>query len=169
MSNLQAAVRAFAQEASAPASICTSVNRLLCRNMAPGRFATFCYARVDVGNGCITYSNAGHNPPLLVRADGTVEKLSGGGMVLGVFSDITYEQADFRLAPQDRLVFYTDGITEARDAAGEEYGDERLAAVAVESRALDAGRLKDVLLQDVTRFTDGKFDDDATLIVVGLP
>jgi sigma-B regulation protein RsbU (phosphoserine phosphatase) len=169
MSNLQAAVRAFAQETVAPSSICNSVNRLLCRNMAPGRFATFCFARIDVAGRRITYSNAGHNPPLLVRANGGVEPLSGGGMVLGVFPENAYEQVDLPLEPCDRLVFYTDGITEARDAAGEEYGDERLAAAALEHRALDADRMKDALLEDVTRFNNGTFDDDATLIVVGLP
>jgi sigma-B regulation protein RsbU (phosphoserine phosphatase) len=169
MSNLQAAVRAFAQESTSPSSICNSVNRLLCRNMAPGRFATFCYAKVDVQTARLTYSNAGHNPPLLVRADGSVEKMSGGGMVLGVFPDVVYEQTELPLQPHDRLVFYTDGITEARDAAGEEYGDDRLAETAAHVRALDADQMKDALLQDVTRFTDGKFEDDATLIVVGMP
>jgi phosphoserine phosphatase RsbU/P len=169
MSNLQAAVRAFAQEATSPSSICTSVNRLLCRNMAPGRFATFCYARIDVASGRITYSNAGHNPPLLVRENGTVEKLSGGGMVLGVFPDIAYEQVELRLEPHDRLIFYTDGISEVLDSDGEEYGDDRLAEAAARSRALDASSLKDALLDDVTRFADGKFQDDATLIVAGIP
>jgi len=169
MSNLQAAVRAFAQESTSPSSICTSVNRLLCRNMAPGRFATFCYARIDVGNGRIRYSNAGHNPPLLVRANGDVEKLSGGGMVLGVFPDIAYEQVELRLQPKDRLIFYTDGISEALDSNGEEYGDDRLAEAAARARSLDATSLKDALLNEVTEFADGKFQDDATLIVAGLP
>ena len=76
MSNLQAAVRAFAQEAAAPGSVAASVNRLLCRNMASGRFVTFCYARIDVAAGKLTYANAGHNPPLLVRANGTIDKLA---------------------------------------------------------------------------------------------
>jgi sigma-B regulation protein RsbU (phosphoserine phosphatase) len=168
MSNLQAAVRAFAQESVPPASICSSVNRLLCRNMAAGRFATFCFARVDVPGRRLVYSNAGHNPPLLVRADGSVERMSGGGMVLGVFPDNTYEQMELPLQSRDRLVFYTDGITEARDAKGEEYGDEQLEAAAVQARALDATALKDHLLENVTRFTDGKFEDDATLIVVAI-
>ncbi len=168
MSNLQAAVRAFAQESVPPASICSSVNRLLCRNMAAGRFATFCFARVDVPGRRLIYSNAGHNPPLLVRANGSVERMSGGGMVLGVFPDNTYEQMELPLQSRDRLVFYTDGITEARDSKGEEYGDEQLEALAVQARELDATALKDRLLEDVTRFTDGKFDDDATLIVVAI-
>lgn len=168
MSNLQAAVRAFAQEGAAPASVCASVNRLLCRNMASGRFATFCYARIDSDSRQVVYSNAGHNPPLLVRGDGTTATLGQGGMVLGIFPDNVYEQATLAVAPGDRLVFYTDGITEGRNPEGEEYGEERLVAAAVASRAQPVEAMKDALMGDVRGFTDGKFDDDATLIVVGL-
>ena len=168
MSNLQAAVRAFAQEAASPASVCGNVNRLLCRNMASGRFATFCYARIDREARRIVYSNAGHNPPLLVRADGSTALLSEGGMVLGVFPDNIYHQAEVKVAAGDRLVLYTDGITESRDAAGEEYGEDRLEDVAVRGRAETIEAMKDRLLDDVNGFTGGKFDDDATLIVVGI-
>jgi sigma-B regulation protein RsbU (phosphoserine phosphatase) len=169
MSNLQAAVRAFAQDGISPSTICQSVNQLLCRNMAPGRFATFCYARLDVARSFLSYSNAGHNPPLLVRADGSLDKLSAGGMVLGVFPDVVYEQAELALSPRDRLIFYSDGITEARNQAGDEYGEDRLAGAAKVARALNPGDLKDALLDDVTRFASGTFEDDATLIVVGIP
>jgi sigma-B regulation protein RsbU (phosphoserine phosphatase) len=168
MSNLQAAVRAFAQEAVSPASINNSVNRLLCRNMAAGRFATFCYARIETASRRIVYSNAGHNPPLLVRADGSVEKLGDGGMVLGVFPDNQYDQSELTLNGGDRLLFYTDGITEARSPDGEEYGEDRLAEAAVAVRTGSAEAVKDSVLADVNKFTDGKFEDDATLIVVGV-
>jgi sigma-B regulation protein RsbU (phosphoserine phosphatase) len=168
MSNLQAAVRAFAQEAVSPASINNSVNRLLCRNMASGRFATFCYARIEPAARRIVYSNAGHNPPLLIRPGGAVELLSEGGMVLGVFPENQYEQAEISLNPGDRLLFYTDGITEARSPEGEEYGEDRLAAVAVAARRRSAGPIKDAILADVNAFTNGQFEDDATLIVVGI-
>jgi phosphoserine phosphatase RsbU/P len=168
MSNLQAAVRAFAQETVAPSSICGSVNRLLCRNMASGRFATFCYARVDAPGRRIVFSNAGHNPPLLIRPTGTVERLSDGGTVLGVFPEIAFDQGELPLEPGDRLVFYTDGITEARNADGDEYGEEKLAAATVLRRTDSAEAIKDALLADVNAFTGGHFDDDATLIVVGI-
>ena len=168
MSNLQAAVRAFAQEETAPASVCASVNRLLCRNMASGRFATFCYARIEPAHGQVAYSNAGHNPPLLVRADGKVETLSQGGMVLGIFPDNVYHQAVVAVAARDRLVFYTDGITEALGPDGEEYGEERLTAAALASRARPVEAMKDALMADARAFTGGAFEDDATLIVVGL-
>lgn len=169
MSNLQAAVRAFAQESVPPSSICGSVNRLLCRNMASGRFATFCYARIEADARRIVYSNAGHNPPLLIRPDGAVATLSEGGMVLGVFPEIAYEQAELPLGSGDRLLFYTDGITEARNSEGEEYGDERLAAAGAAVRTQPAEAMKDALMDDVNEFTNGHFDDDATLIVVGIP
>jgi sigma-B regulation protein RsbU (phosphoserine phosphatase) len=169
MSNLQAAVRAFAQDTAAPASICSSVNRLLCRNMASGRFATFFYGRIDAAGRRIVYSNAGHNPPLLVRADGSVARLSEGGMVLGVFPDNAYEQAELPLASGDRLLFYTDGITEARNPAGEEYEEEKLSAAGQASRRLAVEAMKDAILTDVNTFTGGQFEDDATLIVVGIP
>jgi sigma-B regulation protein RsbU (phosphoserine phosphatase) len=168
MSNLQAAVRAFAQESAPPSSICSSVNRLLCRNMASGRFATFVYARIDPGARRIAYSNAGHNPPILIHADGRVAQLSQGGMVLGIFPDNAYEQAELPIAAGDRLVFYTDGITEARSSAGEEYGEERLIDAALGLRTFSPEAMKDALLAGVNAFTAGRFDDDATLIVVAI-
>jgi sigma-B regulation protein RsbU (phosphoserine phosphatase) len=168
MSNLQAAVRAFAQESAEPSAICSSVNRLLCRNMASGRFATFCYARIEPETGRIVYANAGHNPPLLIRRTGEVVPLVEGGMVLGIFPENVYKQAELTAEPGDRLVFYTDGITEARSPAGEEYGEERFAERAVALCTSPIEEMKDGLLADVNAFTGGKFDDDATLIVVGL-
>jgi len=168
MSNLQAAVRAFAQEAAEPSAVCASVNRLLCRNMASGRFATFCYARIEPDAGRIVYSNAGHNPPLVVRAGNVISPLSEGGMVLGIFPENVYAQAEVTIAPGDRVVFYTDGITESRNRDGEEYGEERLAAAALAARALPVEAMKDALFADVTAFNCGNFDDDATLIVVGI-
>jgi len=168
MSNLQAAVRAFAQDGAAPASVCASVNRLLCRNMASGRFVTFCYARIDASLRKLTYANAGHNPPLLVRARGGIDTLVPGGTVLGVFSESAYHQGDLPLAPGDRLVFYTDGITEGRDPAGEEFGEDRLAECAGRHRALPAEDMLAAMLRDVEVFNKGAYEDDATLIVAAL-
>ena len=92
MTNLQAAVRAFSEAAAPPAEVCARVNRLLCRHMVSGRFVTACYLRLDCRNHLLTCANAGHNPPLLVRASGEVVRLSTGGTVLGVFPDLSYEQ-----------------------------------------------------------------------------
>ena len=168
MSNLQAAVRAFAQEGTAPGSVCTSVNRLLCRNMASGRFVTFCYVRIDTASRRLTYANAGHNPPLLIRASGAVDQLAPSGTVLGVFAESTYEQGDFAIGAGDRLVLYTDGITEGRNAAGDEFGEDRLAETAARHRDLAAEEMLAGILRDVEDFNGGKYEDDATLIVAGL-
>ena len=89
-------------------------------------------------------------------------------MVLGVFPDNQYDQSELTLNGGDRLLFYTDGITEARSPDGEEYGEDRLAAAAVAVRTGSAEAIKDSVLADVNTFTDGKFEDDATLIVVGV-
>jgi len=167
MSNLQAAVRAFAQDAARPAALAASVNSLLCRHMVSGRFVTFCFAWIDPAAGLVTYVNAGHNPPLLVRTSGAVTRLSEGGMVLGVFPDATFNQADVSFDPGDRLLFYTDGISEARNASGEEFGEERLAQAGAAARTLAAAELNDRLARDLHVFTGGAFDDDATIIVVG--
>jgi sigma-B regulation protein RsbU (phosphoserine phosphatase) len=168
MSNLQAAVRAFAQEGTAPGSLCTSVNRLLCRNMASGRFVTFCYARIDTTAHRLTYANAGHNPPLLIRGSGSVDQLAPTGTVLGVFAESAYEQGDFTIAAGDRLILYTDGITEGRNAAGDEFGEDRLAESASRHRALPADEMLAAILRDVEAFNGGKYEDDATLIVAAL-
>src|SRR5262245_2548622 len=108
MSNLQAAVRAFATAAADPNDVCTSVNRLLCRNIASGKFVTFCYAVVDTEAGLIAYGNAGHFPPVLRHANGRVERLEPTGLVLGVAADWTYSTGTANIAPGDRLVCFTD-------------------------------------------------------------
>ena len=89
-------------------------------------------------------------------------------MVLGVFPDNQYDQSELSLNGGDRLLFYTDGITEARSPDGEEYGEDRLADAALAVRSESAERVKDAVLADVNAFTTGKFEDDATLIVVGV-
>jgi sigma-B regulation protein RsbU (phosphoserine phosphatase) len=168
MSSLQAAVRAFALEATSPATVCASVNRLLCAQMIAGRFATFCYLRLDVSRGTLSYANAGHNPPLLVRADGEIVRLLAGGMVMGVFPDAAFVEGMASIARGDRLVLYTDGITEARGASGEEYGEERLGDAVRRQRHLDAAEIHAAVMNDVKTFASAGFEDDATLLVVAV-
>lgn len=166
MSNLQAAVRAFATPAAEPHDVCHSVNRLLCRNIASGKFVTFCYSVVDLERGLVSYANAGHNPPLVVRADGTIDALSTTGLVLGVSSDWTYTTGTAAFGPGDRLICFTDGMTEARSASDEEYGEGRLGALAARTPGGSAEVLADILAAAVSAWTNGPAHDDATLIVV---
>ncbi len=176
MSNLQAAVRAFATGAAEPARLCEQVNRILCGNIAEGRFISFFYCVLDTDSGLLTFSNAGHCPPILIRADGTVERLEAGGPVLGVMSDAAYEHGHAFVAKGDRLILFTDGISEARrvevatyDANGysdDEFGERRLIDLAVENRSCSAPSLQARLTAAVAAFTGGAFQDDATLIVL---
>jgi sigma-B regulation protein RsbU (phosphoserine phosphatase) len=168
MSNLQASVRAFASEAAQPAELCQQVNRILCGHIAEGRFISFFYCRIDTSLGLLTYANAGHYPPVLVRADGTVVRLEQGGAVLGVFNDACYEQAHVQIGSGDRIVMFTDGVTEARNADDEEFGEERLIAAAIENRACSAPALEARLAGCVASFTGDRLQDDATLIVVAV-
>ncbi|HUF25289.1 MAG TPA: SpoIIE family protein phosphatase [Vicinamibacterales bacterium] len=168
MSNLQAAVRAFASEASTPQQVATSVNRLLCRNIAVGRFVSFCYLVIDRSRGLLTFANAGHNPPLLVRGGGEAARLLSGGMVLGVMPDATYDQLEVAVAPGDRLILYTDGIIEAENAAGEDYGEHRLSRVAAAHSTGTPQHILDAIFEDVSLFAAGRFEDDATLIVAAI-
>jgi phosphoserine phosphatase RsbU/P len=166
MSNLQAAVRAFATEAAHPSELCQQVNRILCGRIAEGRFISFFYCRIDMALGTLAYSNAGHWVPMLVHADGSVSRLTAGGTVLGVFADAAYEEAHEPIVSGDRLVLFTDGVIEARNAQDEEYGEARLLAAIMTNRACSAPALEARLSAEVSAFTGGALQDDATLIVV---
>ena len=166
MSNLQAAVRAFATPGTDPHDLCVSVNRLLCHNISAGKFVTFVYAVVDTGAGVIRYANAGHNPPIVARASGDVDRLTPTGLVLGVAPEWTYTSGVMPFARGDRLICFTDGITEAVSPDDEEFGEDRLLKV-VEDTARGSS---DALVQAITRavgtWTHNEPQDDATLIVI---
>jgi len=164
MSNLQAAVRAFATPIAEPAAVCDSVNRLLCRNIATGKFVTFCYAVVDTAARTIVYANAGHNHPILRRSDGGVDRLVTTGLVLGVASDWAYTSGQFDIRPGDRLVCFTDGITEAISVDEEEFGDGRLLAAIDAAAHGSAEAITTGVMRAVRHWTGGEPQDDATLI-----
>jgi serine phosphatase RsbU (regulator of sigma subunit)/DNA-binding transcriptional regulator YhcF (GntR family) len=166
MASLQATVKAYATSDSSPRDVCGKVNRAISASNTLGKFITFFYAVLDSGGRRLTYSNAGHNPPLLARQDGSFLKLETGGAVLGVFVDGAYEQASIDLLPGDRLVLFTDGITEAAGSMEEEFGEERLIAILRENPAAPAPALRDAIMQRVSQFCRENFTDDATLLTV---
>jgi phosphoserine phosphatase RsbU/P len=168
MSNLQAAVRAFATATAQPHEVTASVNRLLCQNIASGKFVTFCYAVVDTTSRRIAYANAGHFPPILMHADGTVDRLAPTGLVLGIAPDWSYTTGTARFGSGDRIVFFTDGITEALTPAGDEFGEDRLIDLTRTYRGESAERLVATLTDAVATWTEGSPQDDATLIVVAI-
>jgi sigma-B regulation protein RsbU (phosphoserine phosphatase) len=165
MANVQAAVRAYANGAESPATLCTKVNRLLCENIATGKYVTFLYAVLDGETRTLTYCNAGHlNPALISR--GEARSLDCSGAVLGVFPEWVYQDAAVALEPGDRVLLFTDGITEARGPGDEEFGEERLGDCAKNHRRLSAPEMNSRLLEVVSKFCDGHFLDDATLLVI---
>jgi FixJ family two-component response regulator len=166
MAGLQAAVRALASDQLPPDELCARVNRILTSQMAAGRFISFFYCLLDAATGLVSYANAGHYPALLVRQDGTVEKLAAGGPVLGAIAAASFGRGEVELRASDRLVLYTDGITEARNAEDEEFGEDRLIAELVEHRACGAPTLQARIIDAVSTFAGGAFQDDATLLVV---
>ena len=148
-----------------PASILAAVNAALVRRGISGRFVTL-FLAVLSPEGSLTYSNAGHNPPMLVGTDGRVRRLEVGGIVLGLFEGVDFGEATVALAPGDFLLVFSDGVSEAMSAAGEEYGDDRLIASLADLRTGDAESRLARVLADVERFTAGAAQhDDVTAMV----
>jgi sigma-B regulation protein RsbU (phosphoserine phosphatase) len=167
MANLQAAVRAFAAVSTSCGALCEKLNSVMCNNMASDKFVTFFYAVLDGDAQKIAYTTAGHCPPILLRR-GEVLRLDSGGAVLGVFPEWEYCSAESQLQSGDQILIFTDGLTEAMNSAGEEFGEPRLIDFAKGLLAEKPAELQSRILQEVTRFCDGKFHDDATLIVVAV-
>jgi len=166
-SMLQASLRTQARTLS-PAAILTNMNALAHRSSATYQFATFFLARLDERTLELRYTNAGHNPPMLVRAGGAMETLSTGGTVVGILEQIEFDEGLVRLAPGDRLVVYSDGITEAEAPDGDMFGEERLAAVL---RALPRDESAERAISDVLAALDRHLGgreagDDVTLLVL---
>ncbi len=165
MANLQATVRAFAPGISGPGALCRKINEVLCGSIAPGKFVTLFYGAIDTATMTLRYENAGHVPPIVLRGDSAIT-LTEGGTVLGLFPDAKYEERSFALQSGDCLLLMTDGVTEAANEGDEEFGAERVTASARAARNLGAHGIRTKILDDVTRFCNGNFHDDASLIVV---
>ena len=166
VSTVQATVRAFVHETVPPGALCQRVNAILCSNHLEGRFVTFFFAIVDREAGTLSYSNAGHNAPVLARADGSILRLREGGPILGEFPDVPYEQATVNFGAGDRLLIFTDGVSEARGPGEEEFGERRLETLMRESRAQSAAELRRRILSAVHEFRDRPLEDDATMLLV---
>ena len=167
MANLQAAFRAYAMPDSSPAMVCGKLNAFVCGNVAPGKFITFFYGILDGQKKTLTYESAGHCPGILVHAGGQTELLSGQGIVFGVQPQWTYQDFTIRLASGDRLLLYTDGVSEAANKEAEEFGYQRIGAAAASARASAADCQRRVM-EEVMKFCGGEFGDDVTLIVAAV-
>jgi sigma-B regulation protein RsbU (phosphoserine phosphatase) len=168
MSNLQAAVRGLASPSLSPEALCARLNALLCRNIASDRFVTLFYAQLDGPARQLRYVSAGHNPPFVLHRDGSHDRLREGGVVLGVFASQSFKSGTVELQSGDRMVLYTDGVTEASNSDDEEFGEERLLQVLQQNPARSAVEIQKNILQATTEFSRGPWQDDATLLVVAV-
>lgn len=166
MVNLQARVQMLAEHGGGPAEMTGHLNRAMGAVCPGNRFVTLFLCQIDPVTGECAYANAGHNPPLLAGAGGRVDWLKGGGPVLGILSGVTYEQRLLRLEPGQAIVIFSDGVTEATNAAGEEFGEERLVEAVRAASGLTAAGLLARLIQAIAEFAGGSAPpDDLTLVV----
>jgi phosphoserine phosphatase RsbU/P len=168
MSNLQASVRMLAPELHDTAALCDRTNQAVTANNVPGKFITFFYCILDSEQRRIRFSNAGHNWPVLAHSDGSIERLNTEDTVLGAASHSTYHQQELELRSGDRLVLFTDGISEACDDAGTEFGEEQLLKIVRDNVNLSAAALKTKLLEAARSHCRDNWADDATLIVLAV-
>jgi serine phosphatase RsbU (regulator of sigma subunit) len=166
MTSLQARLRVLAEDPPDVSDLIERLNRHTSVNCPSNCFITFFFCLLDGRNGELTYSNAGHNPPMLVRRDGTVELLDKGGLVLGLFAKTKFEAGSEVLNPGDTLVLYSDGVTEAANGTEEEFGEERLREVLLRHRHRSASEIVQATTQAVTAWTQERSAaDDVTLVV----
>jgi serine phosphatase RsbU (regulator of sigma subunit) len=167
MSSLHAAVHAQAGSHETLVETISAVNRYLADNIPPNRFVTLFYAELDPASGALSFLNAGHNPPLIVHAAGTVEQLASGGLPLGIKRDAEYREGRTQLQLGDVLVIYSDGVTEAASPSGEEFGPTRLYEVVSRNIDASAAGLRDRIESALTKFSQGtQAADDITLVIV---
>ncbi len=167
MSSLHAAIHAQSASHDSLVATISAVNRYLADNIPANRFVTLFYAELDPDSGSLAFLNAGHNPPLILHAAGTVEQLASGGLPLGIKRDAEYREGRTQLQPGDVLVIYSDGVTEAQSPAGEEFGPTRLYEVVSRNVEASAAGIRDRIESSLTKFAQGtSAADDITLVIV---
>ncbi len=167
MSSLHAAIHAQISANSSLERTVSSVNQYLAENTPTNRFVTLFAAELDPGTGKFAYINAGHNPPLIGRLDGSIEQLSSGGFPLGIIPTAEFEQGEIELSPGESLVIYSDGVSEANNLAGDEFGLDRLANVIKSNLSASAAGMRDRVESALSSFTQtAPANDDITLVIV---
>ncbi|HEU4595921.1 MAG TPA: SpoIIE family protein phosphatase [Pyrinomonadaceae bacterium] len=151
----------------AVAHMTASINEQLCRSTESNRFATLFLALYDDRTRLLRYTNAGHNSPLLVRAGGTIERLTTGGTMVGAFDWVKFEEGQVTLEEGDLLVIFSDGLSEAQNLLGEEYGEERLTRFAVSRRRETVNNIRAELFDEIDKWTGAvERGDDQTLVIL---
>jgi sigma-B regulation protein RsbU (phosphoserine phosphatase) len=165
MANLQALLRALATIGNSPTDVCGRLNRHLNQVMDDSTFATFFYAEWHPGERQLRYVNAGHNPPILLNSR-PPRRLKEGGIPLGVFPSYEFEMGEVRLKPSDLLVLYSDGVTEAGENNGEEFGEQRLENLITANHKKPLTEIQTQVLEAVRKWSGPEVEDDMTLVLV---
>ena len=167
MSSLHAAIHAQADTHDSIVETIQAVNKYLTESIPPNRFVTLFYAELEPQVGRMTFLNAGHNPPLIVHAGGTMEQLASGGLPLGIMADAEFREGRTQLLAGDVLVVYSDGVSEAVNPSGEEFGPTRLYEVVARNLDASASGIRDRIESALTKFCQGTpAADDITLVIV---
>jgi sigma-B regulation protein RsbU (phosphoserine phosphatase) len=159
-------VKALATAIISPKQLCEKANRIISNNTSSDKFITFFAGVLDSTNSRFTYVNAGHNPPIVFRPNGSEQLLNAGGAVLGVFEDGSYEQAEVSLSRGDRILLYTDGVTEVLNPTGEEFSEGRLIDLVRNTATKTAAELQQAIMTSVSQFCRGNFLDDVTIVAI---
>jgi serine phosphatase RsbU (regulator of sigma subunit) len=167
MSSLHASVRGQALTRAPIREMVGTVNRYIYETTMPNKFVTFFYGELNPQTHQLTYTNAGHNPPLLIRSDGQVDTLEAGGIPLGIVDEMVYEEGRVQFGPGDLMIIYSDGFSESVNELGEEFGVTRLIEVVRKHRHLKATQVRDRIDEAISQFI-GKAHpaDDMTLVIV---
>jgi sigma-B regulation protein RsbU (phosphoserine phosphatase) len=167
MANLQAMLHVLTPVVTDLGDVTGKINDIIFKNTPSDKFISFFWARYHPDDRRLEYVNAGHNPPFLFRDGSDVLALSEGGMLLGALPTFSaYHHGEIALNRDDVMVLYTDGVTEALNDVDEEYGEDRLMSVISMHRALDAAGIQRAIVEDVRRFTNDRYSDDITMIVI---
>ncbi|MEI2612601.1 MAG: SpoIIE family protein phosphatase [Candidatus Promineifilaceae bacterium] len=160
-------IRTVAFSRTDPVETLLRANEIICNDSRSDLFVTIFYAIWDPHTQTLTYANGGHNPPVLLRADGRISLMKGSGMALGVIEPIMIDRQEIRLQPQDTIVFYTDGVTEAINEAYDEFGVERLKYVAAANQSRSTDTILNAIIQAVSDHAGETAQfDDITLVVL---
>ncbi|MCZ6703388.1 MAG: PP2C family protein-serine/threonine phosphatase, partial [Ignavibacteria bacterium] len=167
MSNLQATLRAQILSGVNSTETITMANELLYQSTDSSKFVTLFLGIVNIESNEINYCNAGHNNPLRFDKNNQVKELDVGGLILGFQPDSSYLEGSIPFHPDDTLVLYSDGITEAMDDKNEEFGEERLTGLIIKYKSEDIYKLIDRIIDEVNKFSDGTpQSDDMTLMII---
>lgn len=165
MANLQALLHSFAPGTDSPAELCTKINSILHNFTTSNKFITFFYGILDPASGVFKYCNAGHNPPVFLSNE-RIHWLKEGGSVLSFFPEWEYQEGKIDLNEGDRILFYTDGVSETENPKGEEFGEARIAALLKSLGSENFTETMKLIIREIQEYNKGNYNDDTTFLML---